>query len=158
TLVKILMGVEQPDAGELRVDGSTVRIRNPHQARRLGIDAVFQDSSLIPQLSVAENLFLGREREFYRGGLISPAKREARAREALSVVSSAPGLTPPDPTELLSNLDLAHVKLVEIAKAVASGASVLILDEVTALFGQHQIAALFALLRQLKSRDVTTVF
>jgi ribose transport system ATP-binding protein len=159
TLIKILMGVYHPDHGEIYVDGNQATIHNAHEARwKFGIDSVFQDSTLVPNLTVAENIFLGKERDFYVRGLISRSLLRTQAQKVLSEICSDSGIRIPDPNDTLKDLSLADRKLVGIAKAVASHARVLILDEVTALFAIDQISALFKLLNDLKQKGITIIF
>jgi ribose transport system ATP-binding protein len=159
TLIKILMGVHPPDDGEIFIEGKKVNIRNAAEARwKYGIDSVFQDTTLVPSLTVAENIFLGRERDFYIRGLISRARLRTKAQEILSEIISDSGIQMPDSDKLIRDLSLAERKIVAIGKAVASHARLIILDEVTALFSMDQIRALFSMLAELKKKNITTIF
>lgn len=159
TLIKVLMGVHPPDSGKIFVEGQKVNIHNAAEARwKYGIDSVFQDTTLVPSLTVAENIFLGQERNFYVRGLISRARLRARAQEVLSEIISDAGIRIPDSDKLIRDLSLAERKIVAIGKAVASHARLIILDEVTALFSMDQIQALFKMLTELKKKNITTIF
>lgn len=151
TLIKILSGAQQPDAGEIRLNGRTVRIRSPHQGLALGIAVIYQEFNLVPTQTVRENLFLGRERA--RFGL-SDDRREAveasRLFEKLGVRI--------DLHRLCRELSVAEQQLVEIAKAVACEARILVMDEPTAALSEHEVIRLFALVRDLKRQGVTILY
>ena len=159
TLIKILMGLHEPDGGNIYIKGEKVHIRNASEARwKYGIDSVFQDTTLVPGLTVAENIFLGRESDFYVHGLISRSLLKDKARRILSEIISDSGVHAPDPDEIIRNLSQAERRIVALGKAVASNAQVIILDEVTALFALDQIQALFMMLKRLRKRGITTIF
>lgn len=152
TLMKILVGVQQPDSGEILLHGERVRVQNPKHAAEVGIGMVFQEQSLLSNLSVAENLFIGHEHHIRRHGLIDWRTMNAKAREIL-----APLKVEVDPAKLLGELSLAERQMVEIARLLWLGEqsdkpSVIILDEPTTVLNQREIDILFETLRRLKSR------
>jgi len=154
TLVKTIMGAYQPDEGEIYIKGQKALIKSPWQARYyFGIDAIFQDHSLIPQLSVAENLSIDCLDKLYRWGLISQKELKRRAQEVLHRVC-------PDVNceKLAGDLSEAECVLVELARAIARDPNVLILDEVTAPLERRTVEKLFSILRELKEKDKTIVF
>jgi ABC-type sugar transport system ATPase subunit len=151
TLINILSGMLPADAGTIRIDGVPVAIRDPQHAIALGIATVYQELSLLPNLTVAQNLVLGREPK--RGGLLDRHAAAARASEALHRL----GLDIP-PTTLVSNLSLAERQMIEIAKALASNPKVLILDEPTAPLGQRESAQLFAAIARMKAQGVALLY
>jgi ABC-type sugar transport system ATPase subunit len=153
TLIKILSGVEQPTAGEILKEGLRVRLATPTDARRAGIATVFQEFSLVPDLSVAENLFLGRA-PTNSVGLIDWKAIGGECTRTLSEL----GLGEIKPHATLGSLSIAQQQLVEIAKAVSIRSSTLILDEPTAALSQKQIDRLHALLRHLKSRGCAILY
>jgi len=151
TLINILSGMLSPDAGSIRIGGKPVSIRDPHHAIALGIATVYQELSLLPNLTVAENLALGREPK--RRGLFDRRAATATAIESLARL----GLAIP-PGTLVSNLSLAERQMVEIAKALSSDPKILILDEPTAPLGQHESALLFAAVGRMKAQGVALLY
>src|SRR5687767_5400528 len=147
TLIKILSGVEQPTAGEIFKDSERTRLHSPVDARRAGIATVFQEFSLIPDLSVSENIFLGRAFT-NRLGLMDWARINAESLDTLRAL----GLGDIDPRATVRSLSVAQQQLVEIAKAVSTNAKTLILDEPTAALSLPEIERLHGLLRRLKSQ------
>ena len=154
TLIKMLVGVEKPTKGEIRINGRAVAPRSPIQAEEeLGIAVVFQEDVAIPLLSVAENLFLGRENLFYRNGVISTKKLYKAAEEILKNINLKIDVKKP-----IQELTVAERKLVSLARALSKNPRVLILDETTAPLERTEVEALFELLRKLKERGVTIIF
>ncbi|MDR3494727.1 MAG: sugar ABC transporter ATP-binding protein [Ancalomicrobiaceae bacterium] len=152
TLMRILAGVEQPDEGELRRDGEPIHLSGPLDAGRQGIGLVFQEQSLLLNMSVAENLFLGREAEFTRFGLIDRNKLHAAARQQLAKVGQTI-----DPGKRVSELAFSERQMVELAKALTledrvDRDLVILLDEPTSVLEQAEIDILFARVRALRAR------
>ncbi|UVC17553.1 sugar ABC transporter ATP-binding protein [Mesorhizobium onobrychidis] len=143
TLVKVLCGVHQPDSGEILCAGQPVVLSDPIAARRAGIATVFQEFSLVQTLSVAENIYLGRL-PGNRWRIDWPAMREG-ARRVLGRIHVAI-----DPDAIVGELSTAGQQLVEIAKAIAANASMIILDEPTTALGPDEIAELHRLLLRLR--------
>lgn len=152
TLMNILSGVFPPDSGTLRIDGSAVSFRNPRAAQAAGIGIVFQELNLIPHLSVAENIFLGREPRT-RFGLIDYAKLHADAAALLRRLDLR---VPPE--TLVAELRVGQQQLVEIARALSEHARVLILDEPTSSLSTHEVEVLFAVITELKNRGVALIY
>ena len=146
TLIRLLSGVDRPDSGEIRLRGKPVTLDSPTGARALGVSTVFQEFSIVPSLTVAENVFLGRwpRRAF---GLIDWETMRRRSREVLAELDIAL-----DPDAIASSLSVAQQQLIEIAKAVAADAKLIILDEPTTALGLDEIAQLHTLLRRMRSR------
>jgi ABC-type sugar transport system ATPase subunit len=151
TLMKLLSQVERPDSGTMLVDGEPVPFHGPRYAQRLGIAMVHQEFALAPHLSVAENLSLGREPT--RAGLINRAEERKRARDLLSRV----GLTI-DPNRAAGTLSVAEQQLVEIAKALAIDAKLVILDEPTATLTEHEIDELFQVIDGLTEAGTAVLY
>jgi ribose transport system ATP-binding protein len=151
TLISMLAGANQPTAGEIYFNGEPVEISSVHEARGLGISAVFQEFSLIPQMTVAENLFLGAEQT--RNGLLRTKAQHARAREILDNLDFRL-----DPQRRVDRLTRAEQQMVEIAKAFRSDLSVLILDEPTASLTNHETQQLFRLIARLKEQKVGIIY
>ncbi len=152
TLMKILSGAYQKSAGQIILDGVEVEIKNPKHAQALGIGIIYQEFNLIPQLSVGENIFLGRE-PARLPGLIN---QRAIFQEAVRVLSSL-GVTL-DPQRLVKELKVADQQMVEVAKALSLDARILIMDEPTAALTEHEIKELFATIRRLKDTGVAIVY
>ena len=153
TLIKILSGVQQPDSGELWHDGRPVTLGSPAAARAQGVATVYQEFSLIPHLTVAENISMGRHPR-RRGGLLVDWRAVTRTARA---ILGELGLDI-DPDTRVSDLSVAEQQLVEIAKALSQDATLLILDEPTTALGQQEIGLLHGLLRRLKARGVAILY
>ncbi len=152
TLVKIVAGAQRPDSGgRVIFDGRDITGITPAAARDLGITVIYQELSLVPQLSVAENLFLGREPG--RAGIIDATRQRERAASLLSRV----GLLV-DPNARVERLGLAQRQMVEIARALSADARLIFMDEPTASLTQHEAQQLFRLIAELKSQGVTIVY
>ncbi len=151
TLMKLLSQLERPSDGTIQIDGETVRFRNPRHAQHLGIAMVHQEFALAPHLTVADNLALGRERT--RAGLIVRGSEKQRARELLQRVR-----LDIDPARRVSTLSVADQQRVEIAKALAVDAKVVIMDEPTATLTEGEIDDLFELIEELKSDGIAIFY
>ncbi len=152
TLIKILAGVTASSAGEIAIDGQVYKPRDPRDAGRQGIACVFQELSLIPDLSVADNIFIDhadRPLGFY--------SRSAQRRAAAALLAEM-GCENIDPRAKVRSLPLPHAQLVEIAKALAKRPRVLILDESTSSLGDREVRILFSIVRKLKSDDVAILY
>ena len=145
TLMKIFSGVYAPTGGTLLVKGQPVAWRDPEQARLAGVSTIFQEFILLPNLSVAENLFLGREPRAWHGGL-DRRLMEAESRKVLADL----GLDI-DPAAVTGSLRVADQQMVEIAKGVMRAADIFIFDEPTAALGDREAEQLFRLVRRLKA-------
>lgn len=151
TLISLLAGANTPTSGSIHMHGNRVNFASVHEARALGVSAVFQEFSLIPTLSVAQNLSLGDEP--IRGGLLDSAAVQARARAMLSDLDFDI-----DPQAPVSRLTRAQQQMVEIAKGLRGEVSVLILDEPTASLTDKEAQHLFALVARLKAQGVGIVY
>jgi ribose transport system ATP-binding protein len=152
TLMKVLSGAYRPDAGEMWLDAQPYRPRHPHDARLAGVAMIYQELSLAPHLSVAENILLGMEPT--RFGFNRRAQMRQRATDALRQLGR------PDirPETRVGQLPLSARQLVEIARAVAVGCRVLVLDEPTSSLGSDDIRRLFALVRRLKQQGLAILY
>jgi len=151
TLIKVLTGVHRRDGGQVRIDGREIEPRTPREAGELGISTVYQEVNLIPHLSVAENVCLGREPTHL--GRIRWREVTRRAREALARVD-----LDLDPRRELSSCPIAVQQMVAIARALDVDARLLILDEPTSSLDADEVEELFALLRRLRERGLGIVF
>lgn len=151
TIIKMMAGVHEPDSGEILVDGKPVRIPDTKTAESFGIATIYQELNLVPTLSVAENIMLGRTPA--RGGLVNFTELRRRTAEALDRVGLEIDLDTP-----VGELSVARQQLVEIAKALSTNARILILDEPTASLTGHEIDQLFRVVDELKAAGVGMVF
>ena len=152
TLIKVLCGVERHDAGTVRLDGRPVARVTPGAAAAAGIKVIFQDFALFPNLSVAENIALPAERAD-GARLHRRARQRERAREALERVGVALDLA-----QRVERLPVAHKQLVAIARALAGGARLIVMDEPTTALTEREVGRLLAIIRRLKSDGVAVLF
>ncbi|WP_426149285.1 sugar ABC transporter ATP-binding protein [Pseudomonas sp. DC3000-4b1] len=152
TLMKILVGVEHPDAGTIEFDGQARRFATYHEAISVGMGIVFQEFSLIPYLNAVENIFLGHE-QVGRFGLLRKKAMRARAEALCARLGVIIDLDIP-----VHRLSVAQQQFVEIAKALALDARLLILDEPTATLTPGEAELLFDVMRQLKRQGVAMIF
>ncbi|MBK4722652.1 sugar ABC transporter ATP-binding protein [Azospirillum sp. YIM DDC1] len=151
TLIKTLTGVYQRDAGTVTLEGRAIAPRGVEEAQRLHIGTVYQEVNLLPNLSVAENLFLGRQP--MRFGLVDRGAMRRRARAVLIPYGLSLDVTAP-----LGRFSVATQQIVAIARAVDMSAKVLILDEPTASLDAQEVVVLFKVMRTLRSRGIGIVF
>ncbi len=152
TLMNVLAGVFTPDAGEILLAGKRVLFRNPRDAQNAGISIIFQELNLIPQLSIAENIFLGRE-PLNRVGLIDYDRMNREARTLLEELE-----LPVDPRQPVSELRVGAQQVVEIAKALSFQSRLVIMDEPTSAITEQEVEVLFRIIRQLKQRGVGIIY
>jgi simple sugar transport system ATP-binding protein len=148
TLCKLIAGVTAPSEGVLRVDGEVVTFAAPKDASLRGISMVYQETSLVPQLTVAQNIVLGREKAFNSVRKVRNAARQVLQRLNFKV----------DPSQLAGSLSAAKRQMVEIARAVLNEARVIILDEPTAALTPEETDHLFDLMRSLQRSGVAMIF
>jgi ribose transport system ATP-binding protein len=157
TLMKILSGVYRPDAGEMFLDGERIHPQNPHQAQELGISIIYQEFNLTPNQNTATNIFLGREpRRKDLIGKVGFVDRALMRQEALRLLSVVGARFSPD--TLVRNLSVAEQQMVEIAKALAFQAKVIIMDEPTSALGKEEVRVLFQIVRNLKEQGLAIIF
>ena len=152
TLMKILAGNIERDAGVIRIDGQEVDIRSPRDAARHGIAIIHQELNTVPEMTVAENLALGREPRT-RFGMLDRALMEKEAREKLARIHSAI-----DPRRKLGSLSVGMQQMVEIARAVGEEARVLVLDEPTAALSRAEALELYKLIGQMRAAGVGMIY
>jgi len=153
TLIKVLGGIHRPDAGRILIDGRPVSIQSVADADRCGIRIIHQELSLAPNLSVAENISLGREPA--RFGLLDRSRMFAEARDLVKTL----GLSEISDVQAgVSDLSMAHQQLVEIARALSCRARILVLDEPTSSLSEAETEALFSTLSRLRSQGVGIIY
>jgi ribose transport system ATP-binding protein len=153
TLMKILTGVLAPDAGgQIRVEGDPVALRDGNHARALGIGIIYQELSVVDNLSIAENIFLAREPR-NRFGLIDRARMHDAARALLDTIGMAL-----DPRTQVSELSVGQKQMVEIAKAISCDSKIIIMDEPTASLSHHETRILLDLIKRLRTQNIGIVY
>ncbi len=151
TLINIIAGTFPPDGGSFRFNGEEMRGLTPHQARVMGISPVFQEFSLVAEMTVEENLFLGRE--IATAGVLNRGAMRERARTIIEELGFAL-----DPARKVGQLSRAHQQMTEIAKALMGNVRVLILDEPTASLTESETVRLFELIGQLKASGIGIIY
>lgn len=153
TLMKVLSGVYEADEGSILMEGSEVRFRHPVESLAAGISVIYQEFSLLPNRTVAENIFLGREPT--RRGLLDGRRMREETRAALSLFGVGHGI---EPDSLVAELGVAQQQMVEIAKAVSLAAKVVVMDEPTAALDENECEVLFSIIDRLKARGTAVVY
>lgn len=153
TLMKILAGAYQPDAGSISLNGHEVHFRHPSEAKEQGVSLMYQEFTLLPERTVAQNIFLGREP---RRGLAVDARAMDEATHTLLATLEAETVI--SPRALVRSLPVAQQQLVEIAKAMSFEARVLVMDEPTAALAPHEVDALFRVVRRLRERGLAILY
>lgn len=148
TLTKIMAGVVQPTSGTMRFDGAEIHLRTPAEAVQAGIAMVFQETSLVPSMTVAQNLFLGNEKFFNRIRGVNIAAQQFMQSLSFDV----------DPTQMVASLGAAKKQMVEIARAMLLEARIIVFDEPTATLTPEEKRHFFDLIETLKSHGVSVIF
>ena len=151
TLIKVLTGAHKPDSGQVVMEGRDYTGLPPHEALELGISAIYQEFNLIPYLTVAENIFYGRELK--KNGFLDRRKMASEARRICQEIG-----IDIDPNTPVRSLGVAHQQIVEIAKAISKQCKFLIMDEPTAPLTVNEIEMLFSVMRSLKQAGVTILY
>jgi len=152
TLMKVLIGMYSPDSGSITFKGKPVQIDSTETALKLGISMIHQELSPVPYMSVAENIYLGRE-PLGRFGLIDKRKLIADTRALLDRLEINI-----DPNTIMKNLSVANTQMVEIAKAISYDASLIIMDEPTSAITEREVAHLFRMIRSLQAKGVAIIY
>lgn len=152
TLIKILAGHYMPDEGEIALDGQPLRIANPRESQRLGISIIHQELLLVPELSVAENISLGRLPKA-GSGLIDWKSAQQKAASSLALLNAAI-----DPKSKVAELSTGEQQLVEIARSLSVDTKILILDEPTASLSEAETSRLLSIIKDLKKRGLAILY
>ncbi|NMR28997.1 sugar ABC transporter ATP-binding protein [Arthrobacter sp. SF27] len=152
TLMKVLAGVYQRDAGTVLLDGKEVHFSHPTQAHEAGLSTVFQEFNLLPDRTVAENIYLGREPR--KGLLVNKARMNATTAELLESL----GITSIKPTTAVRSLSVAEQQIVEIAKAISYDARIISMDEPTAALAGPEVELLYQIVRRLQERGTAILY
>lgn len=153
TLMRIILGETLPDAGEMILRGEPHVPKSPHDALKSGISMIHQELSLIPHTTVAENIWIGRDRDFSKFGMIDAKKRYKATAELLSKFS-----IPVNPKDIVSNLSVAKMQLVEIARAISYHSDIIIMDEATSSLTSQEIDLLKEIIKKLTSEGTSIIF
>ena len=153
TLMKILTGIYSRDTGEIRVKGNLAEYKNPKEAEQAGIVVIHQELNILPDLSVCENLFLGREKTYGKTGFLKNSEMRKEAKASLLELGLDIDVNPPE--RLLS---VGKQQIIEIAKALSTQAEVIIMDEPTAALTDREITTLFEMIQKLKAKGVSFVY
>src|SRR4028118_2185287 len=151
TLMKILAGAYIADDGEIRINGQPLKITDPATARQAGINLIYQELNVAPNLTVAENIFMGSE--LRRGQFLD---REGMTREAEQVLQNLGASFAPD--DLVSSLSIAEQQQVEIARALKDNSRILVMDEPTAALSDRETERLFEVIRKLRSDGIAIIY
>ena len=151
TLMKVLSGVHNKDSGTIRIFGQEIDNMNPKRAQELGVAIIHQELNMCQHLTVAENMFLGRER--HKGVMLSQKEMNAEAAKVLKSLD-----IDLDPTTMVGSLQVSKQQMVEIAKALSTNARILIMDEPTSALTSKEIDELFRIIRQLRAEGKGIVY
>jgi ABC-type sugar transport system ATPase subunit len=151
TLIKVLAGAHVPDAGATYLNGQPASMASPHDARRAGVAVIYQEFNLVPSLSAAENIFLGQEQA--SAGFIHRGQERRRAAELFARIGVAV-----DPDAPCRELTVAQQQVVEIARALAFDARIVVMDEPSATLTPQEVDRLFGIIRDLKARGIGVVY
>ncbi len=152
TLMKILAGVYHPDEGHVEIDGEERRFTHPVQAQHAGVSTVFQEFNLLPERTIAENIYLGREPRRY--GFVDTGRMRRDTEELLTGL----GVGHLKPGRVVRALSVAEQQIVEIAKAVSHDARIISMDEPTAALADHEVELLYAIIKRLTERGVAILY
>ena len=153
TLMKVLNGMYRPDAGEIRLRGEPVQINGLKGALDLGISMIYQELNPIPAMTVAENIFIGREPVYGRSGVVNRRKMNADARRLFQTL----GLEM-NPAVRLSSLSVAEMQMVEIAKAISFDSEIIVMDEPTSAITDREVEKLFEIIHTLKAANKAVIY
>lgn len=153
TLIKVLTGLYRPEEGSIRIRGKEKRFNNPLEARSQGIACVYQELNVVPELSVADNLFLGNYKKRKNSAFLDDPYMQRKTREIMSMIDSEI-----DPTAKCSTLGMGQQQMIEIGKAILFDAQVVILDEPTSSLGERETKELFQTVRLLKEKGTAILF
>ena len=151
TLIKVLSGAIVPNSGTIEMDGASYESLKPQQSQKMGIGVIYQEFTLVPTLSVAENIFLGKE---YRNGIF--LDKQSKRKQALEILKELD--IEIDPKTPVKQLSVAYQQIVEISKALANDVRVLVMDEPTAPLTTSEVKSLFKMVRKLVDKGVTIIF
>jgi ABC-type sugar transport system ATPase subunit len=151
TLMKILSGSYAPTSGTIEINGAEARMHNPGDAQKLGVRMVHQELNLVPDLTVAENVFLGRMPK--KRGMVDLGEMIRNTRRVLAELGATI-----DPNKRLGDLTISQQQLIEIAKAYSAGPRIIVLDEPTSSLSEHEAGTLFGVLRKMRDAGIAIIY
>lgn len=151
TLIKVLGGIWKPDSGEILINGKRVEIDGVATARELGVSIIHQELMLVPELSVAENIFMGRE---LGAGVFADIKEMEKRAQSLIDLTHVPFKA----TDKVRSLSIANQQMVEIIRAISFGAKIVVMDEPTSSLSDREVEVLFASIKELKSQNIGIIY
>ncbi len=153
TLMKILLGIYQPDYGEILYKGEPVKFHQPEDALRAGISMIHQEISMMPNLDVAGNIWIARERQFMKKGLLDHKAMHEETKKLLDKLEISL-----DPYAKAKNLSIAQLQMVELCRAISYHAQIIVMDEPTSALADAEIQILYRIVRRLVREGTTIVF
>ena len=153
TLMKVLIGLLTPDSGDILFEGSSLKATSVHDVRQKGIAMIHQEMLNVPELTVAQNIFLGRETT---GGLFRWLNDSNRNKQAADLLAHMGVSIPPEAK--MKYLSVAEMQMVEIARAISNDVKVLIMDEPTSALADAEVATLFGIIRELTQKGVAVIY
>lgn len=153
TLMKILLGIQPYDSGEIIYRGEAVKFSSPADGLKHGISMIHQETSLVPQLTVAENIWMGQEKSFSSAGIVNIKKRAAKTRALLKELD-----IDIDINKKIIDLTVAQMQLVELARAITVNPSVIIMDEPTSALSRKEIETFFSIVKKLSAEGISIIF
>lgn len=154
TLIKVLTGIHVRDNGLIRINGEEVDFTNPKQAEKMGIIVIHQELNIIPYLTVTENMFLGKELTFGKTGILNTKEMKRQTETSLSEL----GVTNIQPDDAASDLSIGKQQMIEIARALATKAEMIVMDEPTAALTEREIENLFKVVESLRKKGVGIIY
>jgi inositol transport system ATP-binding protein len=154
TLMKILIGIYHPDSGMVTFKGEILKIENTHDALSKGISMIHQELSPVPHMTVAENIFLGREPLYGRTGIVNMKKMESDTSELFERLN----ITGIRPKVKMDELSIANMQMVEIAKAISYNSDLIIMDEPTSAITEKEVEHLFKIIQDLKQKGISIIY
>jgi ABC-type sugar transport system ATPase subunit len=153
TLMKLLAGTQPKDSGTIEIDGDVVSLEDPAHAQALGVSMIYQELTVVRYLTVAQNVFLGREPKRTGAPLVDWKELRSRTQELLDRIE-----LPVKPTDVVADLSVAQQQMVEVAKALSLDARIIIMDEPTSSLTDRETTTLFRLMRNLRDKGITIIF
>ncbi len=153
TLMKILNGMYSPDSGVIKFKDKEIKLRSPYDAIMMGISMIHQELSPVPHMTIAENIFLGREPSIGKTGIVKDREMEEKTRKLLEDLDIRL-----DPRTKMKDLTIANMQMVEIAKAISYNSELIIMDEPTSAISEKEVDHLFKIIRSLKEKGVSIIF
>src|SRR5699024_6654832 len=154
TLIKILTGIHQRDNGTVKVRGEERFYSNPKESEKEGIAVINQELNIIPYLTVAENMFLGKEITYNKTGILNSKEMYKQTKANLKEL----GVTNINPNDVAGKLSVGKQQMIEISKALATNAELIVMDEPTAALTKREIESLFEVIESLQKRDVSIIY